>query len=143
MIFAFCQKKVEIKPQDEKPSRMEYDVAKFLKGKLPEKRTTLLGHKVDYFIGKRPSSFYDNLRGFMMSWSVTCDAICRMPSQSPIVEIYKTENPLVSTLYFEILISFALPEIDFDSCLAIFSFSVKSYRCTDGIEMGTEQQQEE
>lgn len=47
------KKEVEIRPQDEKPSKMEYDVAKFLKGKLPEKRTTLLGHKVDYFIASK------------------------------------------------------------------------------------------
>lgn len=38
-------------------SKLEYDVAKYLRSKLPEKRTTLMGHKVNYFIGKSGFTF--------------------------------------------------------------------------------------
>ncbi|KAM7312420.1 hypothetical protein ISCGN_009325 [Ixodes scapularis] len=33
----------------EKPSKLEYDVARYLRDKLPVKKTTLLSHKVEYF----------------------------------------------------------------------------------------------
>ncbi|CAN7985045.1 unnamed protein product [Ixodes pacificus] len=33
----------------EKPSKVEYDVARYLRDKLPVKKTTLLSHKVEYF----------------------------------------------------------------------------------------------
>ena len=36
---------------DDNPSKLEYEIAKYLKNTLPVKRTTLLGNKVDYFIG--------------------------------------------------------------------------------------------
>ncbi|RWS25702.1 translocation protein SEC62-like protein [Leptotrombidium deliense] len=36
-----------------KPSKVEYEVAKYLKSKLPPKKTMLLGHKVDYFIASK------------------------------------------------------------------------------------------
>jgi translocation protein SEC62 len=38
---------------DEKPSPIEYEVAKYLRAKLPEKKTTLVGVKVDYFIASK------------------------------------------------------------------------------------------
>ena len=41
----------ELVPESDKPSKVEYEVAKYLRSKLPPKKTTLLGHKVDYFIG--------------------------------------------------------------------------------------------
>lgn len=31
--------------------KLEYEVAKYLRSKLPQKQTSFLGHKVDYFIG--------------------------------------------------------------------------------------------
>lgn len=31
--------------------KSEYDIAKYLRSKLPAKQTNFLGHKVDYFIG--------------------------------------------------------------------------------------------
>uniref|UniRef100_A0A131XIH3 Translocation protein SEC62 n=1 Tax=Hyalomma excavatum TaxID=257692 RepID=A0A131XIH3_9ACAR len=34
---------------DEKPAKVEYDVARYLRDKLPVKKTTLLSHKVEYF----------------------------------------------------------------------------------------------
>ncbi|KAG8198513.1 hypothetical protein JTE90_017378 [Oedothorax gibbosus] len=44
------KKEDPLKDIGEKPSKEEYAVARFLKQKLPEKKTTLLGHKVEYFI---------------------------------------------------------------------------------------------
>ncbi|KAF8786438.1 Translocation protein SEC62 like protein [Argiope bruennichi] len=44
------KKEADAKDVDEKPSKEEYAVARYLKQKLPEKKTTLLGHKVEYFI---------------------------------------------------------------------------------------------
>ncbi|GIY62442.1 translocation protein SEC62 [Caerostris darwini] len=44
------KKEVEVNNVDEKPSKEEYAVARYLKQKLPEKKTMLLGHKVEYFI---------------------------------------------------------------------------------------------
>jgi len=38
------------KVDEDKPEQIEKDVAKYLRSKLPQKRTTLVGHKVDYFI---------------------------------------------------------------------------------------------
>ncbi|KAH7960542.1 hypothetical protein HPB49_021059 [Dermacentor silvarum] len=35
----------------EKPAKVEYDVARYLREKLPIKKTTLLSHKVEYFNG--------------------------------------------------------------------------------------------
>ncbi|KAH9529550.1 Translocation protein S62 [Dermatophagoides farinae] len=37
----------------EKPEKVEYEIAKYLRSNLPPKQTTLLGHKVDYFIASR------------------------------------------------------------------------------------------
>nr|XP_027198591.1 translocation protein SEC62-like [Dermatophagoides pteronyssinus] len=37
----------------DKPEKVEYEIAKFLRSNLPPKQTTLLGHKVDYFIASR------------------------------------------------------------------------------------------
>jgi len=39
--------------QDDKPTPVEYEVAKYLRNKLPEKKTTLLGVWVDYFIASK------------------------------------------------------------------------------------------
>ncbi|KAI1285315.1 Translocation protein SEC62 [Halotydeus destructor] len=48
------KKKEEFKtPEEEKPSKLQYDVAKYLRRTLPEKKTTMLGHKVDYFIASK------------------------------------------------------------------------------------------
>ncbi|GFS29349.1 translocation protein SEC62 [Nephila pilipes] len=44
------KKESDVKDVDDKPSKEEYEVARYLKQKLPEKKTTLLGHKVEYFI---------------------------------------------------------------------------------------------
>ncbi|RWS07479.1 hypothetical protein B4U79_02176 [Dinothrombium tinctorium] len=52
MTFA-SRSKSDSKLEDEKPSKIEYEVAKYLKSKLPVKKTTLLGHKVDYFIASK------------------------------------------------------------------------------------------
>jgi len=40
-------------PQEAQIGKKYYDVAKFLRKKLPEKTTSLLGHKVNYFIGRK------------------------------------------------------------------------------------------
>lgn len=40
-----------------KPEKVEYEIAKFLRSNLPLKQTTLLGHKVDYFIGMTVTLF--------------------------------------------------------------------------------------
>ncbi|KAF7491719.1 Translocation protein SEC62 [Sarcoptes scabiei] len=37
----------------DKPEKIEYEIAKFIRSRLPQKQTTLLGHKVDYFIASR------------------------------------------------------------------------------------------
>ena len=37
---------------ENKVPKIEYEVAKYLRNMLPEKKTTLMGHKVDYFIGE-------------------------------------------------------------------------------------------
>ncbi|KAG1673589.1 Translocation protein SEC62 [Nymphon striatum] len=48
------KKKEELESQeDEKPSKEQYAVAKYLKNNLPVKKTTLLGHKVEYFIASK------------------------------------------------------------------------------------------
>jgi len=47
------QTEADSTPHDGQPSKIEYEVAKYLKSKLPEKRITLLGHKVDYFIASK------------------------------------------------------------------------------------------
>ncbi|KFM75899.1 Translocation protein SEC62, partial [Stegodyphus mimosarum] len=47
------KKETDLKDLDKKPSKEEYAVARYLKQKLPEKKTTLLGHKVEYFIASR------------------------------------------------------------------------------------------
>ena len=39
----------------ETPDKFEYEIAKFLRSKLPPKQNTLMGHKVDYFIGNNLS----------------------------------------------------------------------------------------
>jgi len=39
--------------ESEKPSKVEYEIAKYLRSKLPPKKTTLLSHKVDYFIASK------------------------------------------------------------------------------------------
>ena len=39
-------------PDENKIPKVEYEIAKYMRSKLPEKKTTLLGHKVDYFIGE-------------------------------------------------------------------------------------------
>ncbi|XP_076320232.1 uncharacterized protein LOC143230480 isoform X3 [Tachypleus tridentatus] len=39
--------------KDEKPSKVEYDIAKYLRQKLPVKKTSLLSHKVEYFIASK------------------------------------------------------------------------------------------
>jgi translocation protein SEC62 len=41
------------KLDEDKPSKLEYDVAKYLRNNLPPKKTTLLGHKVEYFISAK------------------------------------------------------------------------------------------
>lgn len=47
----YCKFQIDPKDLDKKPTKEEYAIAKYLKQKLPEKKTTLLGHKVEYFIG--------------------------------------------------------------------------------------------
>lgn len=49
------KKKKDIDPKDldKKPTKEEYAIARYLKQKLPEKKTTLLGHKVEYFIASK------------------------------------------------------------------------------------------
>lgn len=42
----------ELVSESDKPSKVEYQIAKYLRSKLPAKKTTLLSHKVDYFIGQ-------------------------------------------------------------------------------------------
>ncbi|XP_013771860.1 translocation protein SEC62-like [Limulus polyphemus] len=42
-----------LSPKDEKPSKVEYDIAKYLRQKLPVKKTSLLSHKVEYFIASK------------------------------------------------------------------------------------------
>ncbi|XP_023212021.1 translocation protein SEC62-like, partial [Centruroides sculpturatus] len=37
--------------EESKPTKVEYAIAKYLRDKLPAKKTTLLSHKVEYFIG--------------------------------------------------------------------------------------------
>ncbi|CAG2101637.1 unnamed protein product [Medioppia subpectinata] len=37
----------------DKPSKVEYEIAKYLRSKLPPKKTTLLSHRVDYFIASK------------------------------------------------------------------------------------------
>lgn len=49
MLYKFQQ--LDSKDLDKKPTKEEYAIARYLKQKLPEKKTTLLGHKVEYFIG--------------------------------------------------------------------------------------------
>ncbi len=41
--------------------KLEYEVAKYLRSKLPQKQTSFLGHKVDYFIGTFNCFFFDTL----------------------------------------------------------------------------------
>lgn len=43
----------EIQHNENEPSKLEYDVAKYLRSKLPKKSTTLLRDKVDYFIASK------------------------------------------------------------------------------------------
>ena len=45
-------RQAEAEAEEKQVPRIEYDVAKYLRARLPEKKTTLLGHKVDYFIGQ-------------------------------------------------------------------------------------------
>lgn len=57
-------------PQEDKPTKQEYEVAKFLRAQLPPKKTTLLGHKVDYFIGKKVSQSLINV-----CWLIIMDSV--------------------------------------------------------------------
>ena len=47
------KKDLDSKDLDKKPTKEEYAIARYLKQKLPEKKTTLLGHKVEYFIASK------------------------------------------------------------------------------------------
>jgi len=47
------KKKEFEKTEDDKPSKLEYEVVRYLRNKLPQKQTTLLGHKVSYFISSK------------------------------------------------------------------------------------------
>lgn len=61
----------DIKIDDEKPSKAEYEIAKYLKDKLPPKKTTLLGHKVDYFIGNSILNYYFTNYFIILSFSAS------------------------------------------------------------------------
>jgi len=47
------KKDIVSKDLDKTPTKEEYAIARYLKQKLPEKKTTLLGHKVEYFIASK------------------------------------------------------------------------------------------
>ncbi|XP_054165260.1 translocation protein SEC62-like [Oppia nitens] len=46
-------KDADVDVDSEKPSKVEYEIAKYMRSKLPPKKTTLLSHKVDYFIASK------------------------------------------------------------------------------------------
>lgn len=61
-LSSFClwhESSIQLEDQNDenKAQKLEFEIAKYLKSKLPPKRTTLLAHKVDYFIGKCESFF--------------------------------------------------------------------------------------
>jgi hypothetical protein len=51
-LSAVIHERADVVADEDKIPKIEYEVAKYLRNNLPEKKTTLLGHKVDYFIGE-------------------------------------------------------------------------------------------
>ncbi|XP_074598723.1 translocation protein 1 [Brevipalpus obovatus] len=47
------RKELEDQNDENKTQKLEFEIAKYLRSKLPPKRTTLLAHKVDYFIASK------------------------------------------------------------------------------------------
>lgn len=52
IIKPILEDKQEIQ-EESKPTKVEYAIAKYLRDKLPAKKTTLLSHKVEYFIASK------------------------------------------------------------------------------------------